>query len=457
MTLFLNHNFKLISGFMSANAINFRVESYNILVPHWAEQEKPPLKALPWDQRKEILAQRMQRRQPDLICLQEVEQFEEIQACMGQFGYQGYFARRNNDEKEGCAVFYKAHKFDVVNAHVEFFNDGTGRMIQCVDVQPKETGNCIHILNSHIVWDSSNADRRLAEIQRLQQIAQKKGQTGEPTIVCADLNTARHEGDAFFGGFIQTGFADTLAKVGNAWQNTFVEKKGNGNSYFTTYDYILAKNVDLKGAAVDGDPNDLKADMETGSVKEPSDHLPMYADFSMTIKQEDPILKHTLKFEQALKTEGSDIVRGKFNNPNEVPADLKAAMKWGVWILEGMPQGDTDYGQSFFDRNPYHSTISDVIQLIKDNGLNVIPSYVREEIHSFAQLQQNKNGSHTTLLDRFHSLNPLTQRVIKVAFWVKAGSPRDQGNDFAGDEIRKDTHDPRLTLVLNDLTQKITS
>ncbi len=438
-------------------SINFRIENYNMLVPHWAEQEKPSLKMLPWNQRKEVLAQRMQRCQPDLICLQEVENFNDIQSCMQRAGYQGCFARRNNGEEEGCAIFYKAHKFDIVNSQIEFFNDGTGRMIQSVDLRPKNAANCIHVLNSHAVWDSNSVDRRLSEVRKLQQIAQQKSQTGDPTIVCADLNTARNEGEVFFGGFTQSGFFDALNKAGNAWQNTFVEKDSSGNRYFTTYDYIFAKNLNLTGAAVDGDPNDLKTDIEMGSVKEPSDHLPMYADFSLAIKQDNPILKSIWKFEQALHTDGDDAIKGKFNHPNEVPTDLKAAMKWGFWLLQGMPGGDVDYGQALFDSNPHHPVVFDVIQLIKDNGLNVVPAYVKEEIASFAQLQQDKNSSHSVLLACFDRLQPLTQRIIKAAFWVKAGSPTDRGYDFAGDEIRKNCLDPRLTVVLNILKEKIIS
>jgi exonuclease III len=438
-------------------SFNFRVENYNMLVPHWAEQEKPSLKALPWNQRKETLSQRMQRCQPDLICLQEVENFDEIQNCMQRTGYQGCFAKRNNGEQEGCAIFYNAHKFDIVNSQVEFFNDGTGRMVQCLDLQPKDTAQCIHVLNSHAVWDKDSVNRRLSEIRKLQQIAEQKSQTGDPTIVCGDLNTARNEGNIFFEGFTQSGFIDTLHKAGNAWQNTFVEKDSSGNKYFTTYDYIFAKNLNLTGAAVDGDPNDLKADIETGSLREPSDHLPMYADFSLAIKQDNPILRTVLKFEQALRTDNDDILKDKFHRPDEVPANLKAAMKWGFWLFQGMPEGDGDYGQTFFDKNPHHSIVFEVIQFIKDNGLNVLPTYVKEEIASFAHLQQDRNASHTALLAAFNRLNPLTQRVIKVAFWVKAGSPIDRGHDFAGDEIRKNCLDSRLTVVLNLLKEKIVS
>jgi mRNA deadenylase 3'-5' endonuclease subunit Ccr4 len=258
----------------------FNVLSYNILVPHYAEHEKPSLKKLPWKQRKETLANRVVQLEPDCICLQEVEHFDQIAKCMANRGYYGVFAKRNNSEKEGCATFYNHRKVDLLSSNKCYFNDGTGRMILQVVVKPKNSDKKISLLNTHVIWESSTVERRSKEIKKTEEFAFEQSQNGQSVIVCGDLNTTRNDGD-FLKGFLEKGFVDTVVQAGNSWKNSFVEKDSNGKKYFTTYDYIFSKNIQLVNADINGDPNDLKSDLEYSTVKEPSDHLPIIASFKL--------------------------------------------------------------------------------------------------------------------------------------------------------------------------------
>jgi exonuclease III len=164
---------------------------------------------MPWSVRKEKLAERMVQLDPDCICLQEVEKFQEIQECMERHGYRGIFSQRNNGQEEGCAIFYKHLTFDVIASGASYFNDGTGRMIQHAEIRPKSGADSFHLLNTHTIWHTSFQDKRLKEIQDLENLASLKSQNERPVIVCGDLNTARHEREVF-QGFFENGFEDTL-------------------------------------------------------------------------------------------------------------------------------------------------------------------------------------------------------------------------------------------------------
>jgi len=60
--------------------------------------------------------------QPDLICLQEVDHFEELSKELKQEGYRGLFKKRTGERTDGCAVFYKQTTIHMEAHHYLEFN-----------------------------------------------------------------------------------------------------------------------------------------------------------------------------------------------------------------------------------------------------------------------------------------------------------------------------------------------
>ncbi|XP_072040257.1 nocturnin-like [Amphiura filiformis] len=85
---------------------------------------KCPKKALKWETRKYRCLEEILTYNPDVVCLQEVDHFPDFyQPMLEQIGYKGTFKPKryspcldvlHNSGPDGCAIFYKQNKFEVL-------------------------------------------------------------------------------------------------------------------------------------------------------------------------------------------------------------------------------------------------------------------------------------------------------------------------------------------------------
>lgn len=135
---------------------NVRVVSYNILADSllydnlylyvnrrqsYLPKEKQPY-YFAWKYRKELLFQQLlgprqcsgpqlfdrlnfkkdQLVLPDIICLQEVDHYEDIKDVLQTDFYSGLFKKRTGKRNDGCAIFYREDIFELVDSHIIEFN-----------------------------------------------------------------------------------------------------------------------------------------------------------------------------------------------------------------------------------------------------------------------------------------------------------------------------------------------
>ncbi|VDN32964.1 unnamed protein product [Cylicostephanus goldi] len=115
----------------SSNA-EFRVCSYNVLCDqttrktmylyrHLSDDES----ALSWEHRWPLLEQELLRLNADIYGLQEVQHDHydsHFRPAMAKVGYFTYYKQRTNGLSDGCAVFVRKSKFDVIRYRiVEYF------------------------------------------------------------------------------------------------------------------------------------------------------------------------------------------------------------------------------------------------------------------------------------------------------------------------------------------------
>lgn len=83
-----------------------------------------PDEALTWDNRKYLIIQEIIQNDPDVVCLQEVDHFKFLQSILGTQDYEGIFFPKpdspclyisQNNGPDGCAIFYKKSKYELVN------------------------------------------------------------------------------------------------------------------------------------------------------------------------------------------------------------------------------------------------------------------------------------------------------------------------------------------------------
>ncbi|PNG99716.1 Carbon catabolite repressor protein 4 6 [Tetrabaena socialis] len=89
---------------------------YNILADAYAHHfaaklyRDVPRGCLDWSARRSLLIAEIKHWAPDVVCLQEVQHYHELESEMREAGYEGRFVRRTGRRRDGCATFWRADR-----------------------------------------------------------------------------------------------------------------------------------------------------------------------------------------------------------------------------------------------------------------------------------------------------------------------------------------------------------
>lgn len=161
--------------------LQFSLASFNILAGPAAQRQWYPyvqLKHLEWTRRRERLMNQMRNLHADIICCQEMNDFEAFfEPRMDALGYSGIYLQRpslhvppgGKRKTDGCAIFYNRDKFvelEDMRREVVFHDDhdrvGLGTVLRCPH------GNDLLVGTTHIFWDSARVDDQLKEVDEFE-------------------------------------------------------------------------------------------------------------------------------------------------------------------------------------------------------------------------------------------------------------------------------------------------
>ncbi|KAF3958368.1 hypothetical protein CMV_016724 [Castanea mollissima] len=109
-----------------ASPERFTVASYNILGDRNASKHRDlytnvPSLYMTWERRKKVIYKELMRWNPDIICLQEVDKYYDLSEILVKAGYVGSYKRRTGGAIDGCAMFWKANEFRLLEGEsIEF-------------------------------------------------------------------------------------------------------------------------------------------------------------------------------------------------------------------------------------------------------------------------------------------------------------------------------------------------
>ncbi|KAL0956648.1 hypothetical protein HGRIS_002780 [Hohenbuehelia grisea] len=185
----------------------FSVLCYNILCQRCATERLygyTPAWALAWDYRRELILTEITNYDADFLCLQEVEiaQYEDyFLKHLEERDYEGVYwpksrhrtmSEADRRQVDGCAIFYKASKYQLVEKHlVEFssvamqrtdfkktedmFNRVLGKdhiAVVCL-LEDRRSGTRVIVANMHIHWDPAYSDVKLVQVALLMDEVEK--------------------------------------------------------------------------------------------------------------------------------------------------------------------------------------------------------------------------------------------------------------------------------------------
>ena len=214
-----------------------------------------PLWALSWNFRRRNLMRQMTRFDADIYCLQEVQadRFEQFfYPTFRANGYEGLYKKKTREamgrkgKVDGCAIFFKANRFQLREKYVIEFNDAAMAMARAGKLVPNQStlnememnetlqrvmkdniaqvvvletvpngmdkgGRQFCLCNTHIFWDPEYADVKLWQSAMLLKELEKFNVGRKlPLILCGDFNSLP---DSSVYVVISTQFTHTLCSL----------------------------------------------------------------------------------------------------------------------------------------------------------------------------------------------------------------------------------------------------
>ncbi|KAJ3699326.1 hypothetical protein LUZ61_003031 [Rhynchospora tenuis] len=172
--------------------------SYNILGDnncrnHTELYDRIPAKLTEWESRKKLIFLEITERNPDIVCLQEVDQVQDVLDYMRGRGYDGIHKGRSGDYyKDGCATFWKKTRFRLLeDDSIDFSTFNLSNNVAQVLVLEVEEGRQLVIGNIHVLFSPRRGDIKLGQIRMLLERANFLSKKwGDITIILAgDFNS----------------------------------------------------------------------------------------------------------------------------------------------------------------------------------------------------------------------------------------------------------------------------
>eukprot|EP00249_Psilotum_nudum_P005767 c19190_g1_i1 orf=281-1489(-) len=115
------------SGDFEKELAAIRVISYNILAQAYVKSSlfpHSPSPALRWKARSQAILQRLLSFNADFLCIQELDEFESFfKRQLDNQGYGSLYAKRPGKKYDGCGIFFRHERFELLWSEVIDYND----------------------------------------------------------------------------------------------------------------------------------------------------------------------------------------------------------------------------------------------------------------------------------------------------------------------------------------------
>lgn len=140
--------------------------------------------------------------------------------------------------------------------------------------------------------------------------------------------------------------------------------------------------------------------------------------------RKDAITAHLLLNELSTAIAGQN-ADGAIRCFDRLPKEIQGSLGWGIWIFEGMPMGNPNFGPDFFHEHPTHSSVNLSLQCFRENGWSVLPYALQQEIRSAkASLNQASLTQEAAVLC-LRKLSPQACAILKKCIEVLEGAPME--------------------------------
>jgi endonuclease/exonuclease/phosphatase family metal-dependent hydrolase len=152
-----------------------------------------------WPYRKDDVAALFRFHRADIFCVQEAlpEQMDDLDAAFPDFTFEGVGRDDGKREGEFSAVFYSNKRFNKLDGGTFWLSETPGecsfgwdaacrRVCSWVKLEVLETGEILHVFNTH--FDHRGDEARRESAQLILNKIQKISGTGGAVVLCGDFN-----------------------------------------------------------------------------------------------------------------------------------------------------------------------------------------------------------------------------------------------------------------------------
>lgn len=145
-----------------------------------------------WDSRRRLIIREIRHWDPDLVCLQEVDRFQDIVAGMKTRGYEGIYQRRTGDTRDGCAIFWKSKRLRLLEEDsIDFSEFNLRNNVAQICVFELNGTHKLVLGNIHVLFNPKRGDVKLGQIRMLLEKANDLAEkwSGIPVVLAGDFNS----------------------------------------------------------------------------------------------------------------------------------------------------------------------------------------------------------------------------------------------------------------------------
>ncbi|XP_039117315.1 carbon catabolite repressor protein 4 homolog 6-like isoform X4 [Dioscorea cayenensis subsp. rotundata] len=195
----------------------FTVMSYNILADYLARDHRSklyfhiPHRILDWEWRKRRILLEFGLWAADIICLQEVDHFHDLEEELARRGYTGIWKMRTGMAVDGCAVFWQTNRFQLRHEeNIEYCKLGLrDNVAQILVLESKSQNlmgssanslpgssnhlggtNLVVICNIHVLYNPKRGEIKIGQVRMLldKAYAVSRHWNNAPVVICGDFN-----------------------------------------------------------------------------------------------------------------------------------------------------------------------------------------------------------------------------------------------------------------------------
>ncbi|XP_025413522.1 nocturnin isoform X2 [Sipha flava] len=253
-----------------------------------------PLEALEWKRRRCHMLEEILRHNPDIICLQEVDHFDFLSRALATQSYSGLFVPKpdspcvyikDNNGPDGCAIFYKNNKFDLLDKQEKILQVWTVHSNQVsllLVLKDKCTEKELCISTTHLKARKGALLSTLRNEQGKDLLEFISSHAlDRPTIICGDFNAEPTEPVYNTMCSCPALPLDSAYKVsGSEPPFTSWKIRGGEGEVMQTIDYMFYTKHKLTVSSILNMPLEKDiGDNRVPSMSYPSDHFSLVSDF----------------------------------------------------------------------------------------------------------------------------------------------------------------------------------